>query len=42
MGVTTAVGVEIGADVIVGNGAVVSADIPDGTIVAAGSVWPRT
>ena len=41
MGVTTAVGVTIGDDVIVGNGAVVNADVPDGTIVAAGSSWPR-
>ena len=41
MGVTTAVGVSIGADAIVGNGVVVNADVPDSTIVAAGSVWPR-
>lgn len=41
MGVTTAVGVRIGAEAIVGNGCVVNVDVPDGTIVAAGTVWPK-
>lgn len=41
MGVTTRVGLRIGAGAIVGNAAVLLEDVPDGTIVPAGSVWPR-
>ncbi|MGH3133532.1 MAG: biotin/lipoyl-containing protein [Gaiellaceae bacterium] len=41
MGVTTTVYLKIGASVIVGNGAVLNEDVPDGTIVHAGGVWPR-
>lgn len=40
MGVTTPIGVRIGAGAIVGNGAVLLGDVPDGTIVSAGTVWP--
>lgn len=41
MAVTTRPGLRIGAGAIVGNGAVLTEDVPDGTIVAAGTVWPR-
>ena len=41
MAVTTRPGLCIGAGAIVGNGAVLTEDVPDGTIVAAGTVWPR-
>jgi len=41
MGVTTAVGVSIGADAIVGNGCVISVAVPEHTIVAAGTTWPK-
>jgi sugar O-acyltransferase (sialic acid O-acetyltransferase NeuD family) len=41
MGVTTAVGVRIGGDVRIGNAAQVNRDMPDRTIVAAGSTWPH-
>lgn len=41
MGVTAAVYLKIGASVIVGNGAVLREDVPDGTIVHAGGIWPR-
>lgn len=40
MGVTTRVGANIGARAIVGNGVVVNDDIPDGTIVPSGPIWP--
>jgi len=40
MGVTVNLGVSIGERVRIGNGAVVKADVPDGRIVPAGSVWP--
>jgi len=41
MGATAVVYLKIGANVIVGNGAVLNEDVPDGTIVHAGGVWPR-
>lgn len=41
MGVTVSIGVRIGSRAIVGNGSVVNADVPEGTIVPAGTVWPR-
>jgi sugar O-acyltransferase (sialic acid O-acetyltransferase NeuD family) len=41
MGVTAVVYLKIGSSVIVGNGAVLNEDVPDGTIVHAGGVWPR-
>ncbi|MGH9154909.1 MAG: NeuD/PglB/VioB family sugar acetyltransferase [Acidimicrobiales bacterium] len=40
MGVTVNIGVEIGQRVRIGNSAVVKADVPDGQVVSAGSVWP--
>lgn len=39
MGVTVPLGLSVGSRAIVGNGATVLADVPDGTIVAAGSTW---
>jgi sugar O-acyltransferase (sialic acid O-acetyltransferase NeuD family) len=39
MGVTTYLGIEIGADVRAGNGAVLNVDVPDGRRIAAGTVW---
>jgi acetyltransferase-like isoleucine patch superfamily enzyme len=39
MGVTTYLGIEIGADVRAGNGAVLNGDVPDGRRIAAGTVW---
>jgi hypothetical protein len=39
MGVTTYLGIRIGADVRVGNGAILSADVSDGRKVSAGSSW---
>jgi sugar O-acyltransferase (sialic acid O-acetyltransferase NeuD family) len=41
MGVTATLGCRIGSRCIVGNGAAVTADVPDRTIVPAGSVWPE-
>jgi len=41
MGATAVVYLKIGASVIVGNGAVLNEDVPDGTIVHAGGIWPR-
>lgn len=40
MGVTVNLGVHIGAGVRIGNSAVVKADVPDNTMVRAGSIWP--
>ncbi len=40
MGVTINLDVHIGASVRIGNSATVKADVPDGTVVHAGSVWP--
>jgi sugar O-acyltransferase (sialic acid O-acetyltransferase NeuD family) len=39
MGVTTAIGIAIGAGVRVGNGAILYADVPDRAIIPAGKVW---
>ncbi|MGA2489078.1 MAG: hypothetical protein ABSF99_02670, partial [Anaerolineales bacterium] len=39
MGVTTAIGVRIGDDVRIGNGANLLADVPDKTIIQAGRFW---
>lgn len=39
MGVTTYLGIEIGADVRVGNSATVNADLPDRRKISAGSAW---
>jgi len=41
MGVTARVGLRIGAGAIVGNSCVLREDVPPGTILSAGSVWPR-
>jgi acetyltransferase-like isoleucine patch superfamily enzyme len=40
MGVTASVGLRIGDRCVIGNGSVVTADVPDGTVVSAGTVWP--
>ena len=40
MGASVPLGVSVGARTIVGNGATVLADVPEGTIVPAGSTWP--
>lgn len=39
MGVKTAIGVKIGNFARIGNGAIINADVPDRTLVAAGRVW---
>jgi sugar O-acyltransferase (sialic acid O-acetyltransferase NeuD family) len=39
MGVTTYLGIAVGANVRAGNGAIISAPVPDGRRIAAGSVW---
>ncbi len=39
MGVTTAIGIRIGDNVRIGNGAIVYADVPDKAIIPAGKVW---
>jgi acetyltransferase-like isoleucine patch superfamily enzyme len=39
MGVTTIIGLKIGAGARVGNGAVLLADVPEKAIVPAGKVW---
>jgi UDP-3-O-[3-hydroxymyristoyl] glucosamine N-acyltransferase len=39
MGVTTAIGVKIGNNVRIGNGAIILADVPDKTIIQAGRFW---
>jgi sugar O-acyltransferase (sialic acid O-acetyltransferase NeuD family) len=39
MGVTTSIGVKVGSDVRVGNGAILLADVPDKTIIQAGRFW---
>jgi serine acetyltransferase len=39
MGVTTAIGVRIGDNVRIGNGAIILADVPDKTIIQAGRFW---
>jgi sugar O-acyltransferase (sialic acid O-acetyltransferase NeuD family) len=40
MGVTVNLGVKLGAGVRIGNGATVKADVPDGGVVRAGTLWP--
>jgi acetyltransferase EpsM len=42
MGVTVNLGVNIGADTRIGNSAVIKADVPDGQVIHAGSVWPQS
>jgi acetyltransferase-like isoleucine patch superfamily enzyme len=39
MGVTTAIGIRIGDNVRIGNGAILLADVPDKTIIQAGRFW---
>jgi len=39
MGVTTAIGVNIGDRCRIGNGAIIYADVPDNTIIQGGKVW---
>ncbi|MET0697819.1 MAG: NeuD/PglB/VioB family sugar acetyltransferase [Acidimicrobiia bacterium] len=39
MGVTTYLGIDIGANVRAGNGAIITAPVPDGRRIATGSVW---
>jgi sugar O-acyltransferase (sialic acid O-acetyltransferase NeuD family) len=39
MGVTTAIAVQIGDGVRIGNGAIILADVPDKTIIQAGRFW---
>ncbi|HEU4894635.1 MAG TPA: acetyltransferase, partial [Acidimicrobiia bacterium] len=39
MGVTTYLGIAVGSDVRVGNGAILNVDVPDGRRIAAGTVW---
>ena len=39
MGVTTAIGVRIGDNARIGNGAIILADVPDKTIIQAGRFW---
>lgn len=39
MGVTTAIGINIGNNVRIGNGAIIYADVPDKSIIPAGKVW---
>ncbi len=41
MGVTVNLSVTIGAGCRVGNSAVIKQDVPAGTVVRAGSIWPR-
>lgn len=40
MGVTINLNVKVGANARIGNGATVKSDVPDGTVVKAGSIWP--
>jgi acetyltransferase-like isoleucine patch superfamily enzyme len=39
MGVTALLGISIGADCVIGNGAHLLADVPDGSRVGVGQVW---
>jgi sugar O-acyltransferase (sialic acid O-acetyltransferase NeuD family) len=41
MGVTARVGLRIGSGAVIGNSCVLREDVPAGTILSAGSVWPR-
>ncbi len=40
MGVTAHLGIRIGSRAVIGNGSVLRQDVPEGTIVSAGSLWP--
>jgi acetyltransferase EpsM len=41
MGVTINIGLTVGSGALVGNGATVKADVPSGTVVHAGAIWPE-
>ncbi len=41
MGATVNLNLKIGANVRIGNGATVKKDVPDHTIVRAGTIWPK-
>lgn len=41
MGVTVNLGVKIGQGAKIGNSATIKADVPDGAVVRAGTVWPE-
>ncbi|MAT44058.1 MAG: hypothetical protein CL609_17120 [Anaerolineaceae bacterium] len=41
MGATVNLNLKIGANVRIGNGATVKKDVPDDTIVRAGTIWPK-
>jgi acetyltransferase EpsM len=41
MGVTINIGLTIGSGALVGNNATVKADVPAGTVVHAGAIWPE-
>jgi acetyltransferase-like isoleucine patch superfamily enzyme len=41
MGVTINLGVVIGENVRIGNGATIKSDVPDGSLVRAGMMWPE-
>jgi sugar O-acyltransferase (sialic acid O-acetyltransferase NeuD family) len=40
MNATVNIGVKIGSECLIGNGATIKKDMPDGTLVHAGSIWP--
>jgi sugar O-acyltransferase (sialic acid O-acetyltransferase NeuD family) len=40
MGVLVNAGVRVGSDSRIGNGAIIHEDVPDGTFVPSGSIWP--
>jgi len=41
MGVTINIGVKIGKNVRIGNSATIKSDVPDGSLVKAGMIWPE-
>jgi len=41
MGVTINLGVKIGENVRIGNSATIKSDVPDGSLVKAGMIWPE-
>ena len=41
MGVTVNLNVSIGENVRIGNGATIKTDVPDGSFVKAGMIWPQ-
>ena len=41
MGVTVNLGVTVGENVRIGNGATIKSDVPDGSLVKAGMIWPE-